>query len=307
MKKRKIFVVGSLNMDIVVSTDRLPKRGETLTGQSVHYIPGGKGANQAVCCAKLGADSTIFGMVGDDWFGTKVLDSLHTNGVDTSYIQIHKSTPTGVASITHMKEDNTIVVVPGTNGLLTETELQEFEVVIGENDILLTQLEIPLQTVSAALRIAKHKGAVTILNPAPYTSLPDELLKHVDYLTPNETEFEQMIGTTIFDEGSLRPAIQEWQNLHHHSTMIIVTRGKQGCSYLLNDNVVTVTPPNVDVIDTVGAGDAFNGGLAYGLASDWDISRCIDFAVKVSATAVTRFGAQNGMPTQDDVLQITAK
>ncbi|BBH25032.1 ribokinase [Paenibacillus baekrokdamisoli] len=305
MKKRKIVIVGSLNMDIVVSTDRLPRSGETLTGHSVHYIPGGKGANQAVCCAKLGADSTMIGLVGDDWFGTKVIDSLNANGVDTSYIQTLESASTGVASITHMKEDNTIIVVPGTNGMLTEAELQDLEQLIQEDDILLVQLEIPIQTVFTALRMAKQIGAVTILNPAPYTTLSDELLELVDYITPNETEFEQMIGRTFSGESSLEQAISDWQN--QRSAMMIVTRGKHGCSYFLHEDVVTVTPPEVNVIDTVGAGDAFNGGLAYGLMSGWSISHCIEFAIQVSAAAVTRFGAQDGMPTQDEVLQIAVK
>lgn len=296
-----IAVVGSLNMDIVVSAKQMPKIGETITGQAIHYIPGGKGANQAVGCARLESRVVMLGAVGADAFGVRLIDEMRDAGVHMDEV-LTLDNPTGTATIVHTPEDNCIIVVPGANGEYTTERLAGATHYLQQAKVVVAQLEIPLSTVEHALRTARDAGAVTILNPAPAASLSAELLRLADYLTPNETELEGLSGRTFETDEELTAILADWERTYAHK--VIVTRGARGCSYLDDSGeLVTVAPPAVQVVDTTGAGDAFNAALAYGLSEAWTLAESVRFAVRASALSVTRFGAQAGMPTRAEVIE----
>lgn len=294
----KVIVLGSINMDMVMETDRLPKVGETLLGQSINYYVGGKGANQAVAAARVGAKVSLIGKIGDDTFGSKVYKHLEQEKIDVSGVTSEKNIFTGVASIFKLKEDNAIVVLPGANMLLQDIETNLTENVKSD-DILLTQLEIPIETVQKGLSLAKAKGAVTILNPAPYDEKVIDILPVVDIITPNETEFEGLLGYSITDEGQFEKEMLNWSRTH--KTQLIVTRGRDGISYTTENEVITIPAKEVTVVDTTGAGDTFNGILAACLAKEMTVSEAIQLAGKGATLSVTKLGAQTGMPTLEDI------
>ncbi|MBO0468625.1 ribokinase [Enterococcus plantarum] len=294
----KVIVLGSINMDMVMETDRLPKVGETLLGQSIDYYVGGKGANQAVAAARVGAMVSLIGKIGDDTFGSKVYKHLEQEKIDVSGVTSEKNIFTGVASIFKLKEDNAIVVLPGANMLLQDIETNLTENVKSD-DILLTQLEIPIETVKKGLSLAKAKGAVTILNPAPYDEKVIDMLPVVDIITPNETEFEGLLGYSITDEGQFEKEMLNWSRTH--KTQLIVTRGGDGISYTTENEVITIPAKEVTVVDTTGAGDTFNGILAACLAKEMTVSEAIQIAGKGATLSVTKLGAQTGMPTLEDI------
>lgn len=285
-------------MDIVVSAHRMPKIGETFTGKEIHYVPGGKGANQAVCCAKLGTSVVMLGAVGSDSFGSQMISQLNDIGVNTDHV-LALDTPTGTAMILHTPEDNCIVIIPGANGEYTPEKLKPYEQHIMQAKVMLVQLEVPLSVVERSLQVARSSNVTTILNPAPANQLSKDLLMLADYLTPNETELEILCGQSFSSDDQLQDLLLRWEQDYRHK--VIVTRGAKGCSYLNNGKLSTIAPPLVDVVDTTGAGDAFNGALAYGLSKECPLEEAIQFAVKVSSLSVNRFGAQAGMPTLEEV------
>ncbi|MGN7410706.1 ribokinase [Sporosarcina sp. SAFN-010] len=298
--KKRIVVVGSLNMDIIISTDRLPEIGETILGNEVNYLPGGKGANQAVSIARLGGDVTMIGAVGQDEFGKSLLEQMDQNQVNTAFIDQVEDVKTGIADIFHVNHDNCIVVVPGANFTLTPEKITpEMEQLIAQSDVLLTQLEIPLETVQKVLEIANKHNVKTILNPAPAQTLPAELLQLVDYLTPNETEFALLAEHTFTTNDELAKLMEEWEATYNQT--LIVTLGDQGSAYLKEGKLVITPAEKVEVVDTTGAGDSFNGALALGIAEEKSLPEMIAFATKVAARAVTKFGAQDGMPHVADL------
>ncbi|VDG99063.1 Ribokinase [Lysinibacillus sphaericus] len=298
--KKRIVVVGSLNMDIIISTDRLPKIGETILGNEVNYLPGGKGANQAVSIARLGGDVTMIGAVGQDEFGKSLLEQMDQNQVNTAFIEQVEDVKTGIADIFHVNHDNCIVVVPGANFTLTPEKITpEMEQLIAQSDVLLTQLEIPLETVQKVLEIANKHNVKTILNPAPAQTLPEELLQLVDYLTPNETEFALLAEHTFTTNDELTNLMKKWEAAYNQT--LIVTLGEQGSAYLKEGEIVITPAEKVEVVDTTGAGDSFNGALAVGIAEEKSLPETIAFATKVAARAVTKFGAQDGMPYAADL------
>ncbi|MEO3946292.1 ribokinase [Gorillibacterium sp. CAU 1737] len=302
MRQPRIAVVGSLNMDLVVTAPRMPQAGETLTGESIHTISGGKGANQAVACARLGAQVDMIGAVGDDAFGRSLLSELEANGVSTEAVARLSNTPTGIASILHTAEDNSIVIVPGANGCVTASLVEAAAERIRQADVLLVQLEIPLDAVEASLRIARANWVRTILNPAPARSLPDSILYLADYFTPNETEFaffREASGLAPASDSDWEQALAGWWQRYGHQ--VILTRGREGASTLIGDQPVTVAAPAVQAVDTTGAGDCLNGAFGFGLASGWSLEQALAFAVKSASLSVTRFGAQAGMPTLREV------
>ncbi|MFD2115387.1 ribokinase [Paenibacillus yanchengensis] len=306
MNKPNIAVVGSLNMDLVVTVDRMPKIGETLPGESLKIIPGGKGANQAISCAKLGADVSMIGALGHDAFGEQILTQLNNHHMTTDYIAITKQAQTGTATILHTKEDNCIVAVPGANDHCTSTWITTQDAVWKQSDVLLVQLEIPISSVQTALELARLHQVKTIVNPAPAKPLSDEMLALADVFTPNETEFEFYCQSTITSEEELFFHMKRWQQKYDQQ-LLIVTRGKHGVSYVANNEIVTVhAPKNVAVVDTTGAGDCLNGALAYAIANDWELQDCLVFAVEAASLSVTKFGAQAGMPTLEEVQQRVA-
>jgi ribokinase len=294
----KVMVLGSINMDMVMTTDRLPKIGETLLGETIDYYVGGKGANQAVAAARFGASVALIGKVGDDTFGRKVYDHLKKEHIDMTAVSSEPNIFTGVASIFKLKTDNAIVVLPGANMLLEDISTP-LTIALTTKDILLTQLEIPLNTVRQGLIQAKEKGALTILNPAPYNERVPELLPFVDYITPNETEFEGLLGTAIQSSVELEAKMLSWAQ--EHQTQLIVTRGAEGISYVKENQVITIPAEKVQVVDTTGAGDTFNGIFAAGLAKGLPLHEAISLAGKGATLSVTKLGAQTGMPTAAEV------
>lgn len=301
MHKPNIAVIGSLNMDIVVEADRSPRLGETILGREAHFIPGGKGANQAVATARLGAKTTMVGAVGKDGFGTTLLEALAADGIETGKVKVVEGVATGIASILVAEKDNHIVVVPGANAHCLPEDLEQLEEVISQADTVLLQLEIPLETVCAAAELAKRLGKTVILNPAPAQNLPEHLLKNIDYITPNRSELSLLTG--IPTDGDLSSLEKEMEVLLEKGPChVVTTLGSQGSAYMSKERKITFVPSlKVPVVDTTGAGDAFNGGLAYALATGNTLHDAVLFATKVSAQAVTKFGAQAGMPTLEEL------
>ncbi|MCZ8522500.1 MULTISPECIES: ribokinase [Paenibacillus] len=299
MKRPRIAVVGSLNMDIVVSMPRMPQKGETVQGTDIHYIPGGKGANQAVGCARLGAEVSMIGAAGSDRFGSEMLERLRREGIDVSGV-LKAEGATGTATILHTSEDNCIVVVPGANACCTAEHVERHKERIESADVLLVQLEVPLETVHRALEIARQAGVRTVLNPAPAKVLPAPLLSLTDILTPNESEFALLSGEQDTAEEVLRRVMAAWQQDYGHQ--VILTRGRLGSSWLDEGEALQSAPAlPVETVDTTGAGDAFNAALCWGLASGWELQRAADFACRAASVSVTRFGAQDGMPRLEEV------
>jgi len=299
MKTPKLLVIGSLNMDIVVETDRYPRVGETILGTNVRFIPGGKGANQAVAAARLGAETAMIGAVGEDAFGGELLRALRADGVDVSGVATERGTPSGVASIYVAEGDNSIVVVPGANARVSPEHIDRNEALVRAADIVLLQLEIPVETVLYAARKAKALGKRVLLNPAPAQPLPDELFELVDYVTPNRTELARYTGMDVAAD-TLERAMRRMRELG--AANVVTTLGGDGSAFLDDDGAMrTALGYRVAVVDTTGAGDCFNAALAFSIAQGKPLSEAVDFAGMASALAVTAFGAQAGMPTAAQV------
>lgn len=283
-------------MDLVSTTDRFPNKGETILGTDFKNIPGGKGANQAVAAAKLGADVTMIGCVGDDPFGPPLIENLKANGVNTDNVEPVTGVPTGIAAITVADQDNTIIVIPGANHHVTPEVVQSHEEVIKESDLILLQFEIPMESVKQAVELAAKHGTKVVLNPAPAQSVELDLLEKVDFLTPNEHELEILLDT---DEK------KEFYQLNREK--FFITQGEKGVLYYDGEKEVLVPSYKVDVVDTTGAGDTFNGGFSVAIAEGKSLKEaCYDGNI-VGAISVSKFGAQTGMPTKDEVANFLAK
>lgn len=291
MKKPKILVIGSINMDLVTQTNIIPKVGETVLGEHFFTVPGGKGANQAVAAAKLGADVTLLGCVGDDAFGSELKQHLQTQGVNTAHIQTNSETSTGVASITLSEGDNSIIVVPGANHKLTPALVQQHEKLIANADLILLQLEIPLDSVVAATELAQKHQVPVILNPAPMQKLSKNLILQAAYITPNEHELESLLASTNLSE-------EETNILKEKS---IVTKGAKGIQLYESGKEQLVRGYQVEAVDSTGAGDTFNGALAVSLSTGSPLIKASQFANAAAALSVTKLGAQAGMPTKEEV------
>lgn len=289
MKKPVITVIGSLNMDLVTVTERVPQKGETITGQSFSTFPGGKGANQAVAAARLGAEVYMLGKVGNDSFGKQLKLLLSEDGIHDQFVEISSTKETGTASITISEQDNRIIVVPGANYEVTPEWVERRESIIANSDLLLIQLEIPLPTVMKATEIANKYGLPVILNPAPYQKLPKKLIERVTFITPNESEFEQLLSGIPSEEQEMITA------------KCIVTKGENGVDFYINHEKQSVPAVKVDVVDTTGAGDTFNGALAVAYAKTKNLKESILFAVHAASLSVMKMGAQTGMPSMEDM------
>ncbi|WEK54609.1 MAG: ribokinase [Candidatus Cohnella colombiensis] len=302
-RKPVIVVIGSLNMDIVIEADRQPQMGETILGNKITFLPGGKGANQAVALARLGARTVMIGAVGNDAFGQQMIASLDREGVDTSGIKIVDGEVTGLASILLAQGDNCIVCIPGANAHCTPEDVERNLSIIEAADMILLQMEIPLDTIRYTITTAKRLGKRVILNPAPATPLPADLLEQVDYLTPNFSELQILLET---NEGNVTELIKQMQvrKVDH----IIVTQGDEGATFVGQDGLVgRVSSHKVNVVDTTGAGDAFNAGLAFSIAMNESLKDAVFFANATAAQAVTKYGAQNGMPNIEDVKKLLSE
>lgn len=280
-------------MDLVTVTEKMPQKGETINGQTFSTFPGGKGANQAVAAARLGAEVNMLGKVGDDLFGQKLKEILANENVNVDFVEVAANNETGTASIIISDDDNRIIVVSGANKEVTPEWVISHEEQIRKSDMLLLQLEIPLESVMKATQIAKKCKIPVILNPAPYRKLPTELIKEVTYLTPNEHEFKQLLEEATNEELAIIRAKS------------IVTKGEEGVEFLLNNEKTTVNALKVDVVDTTGAGDTFNGALAVALSMKLDIKEAVLFASIAGSLSVTKLGAQSGMPSLKEVKSIS--
>src|SRR5579863_6728227 len=282
----RVVVVGSINMDLVTETDTFPRLGETLFGRRFARYPGGKGANQAVAAARLGAEVTMIGCVGADAFGDEMKAMLVREGVDTRWVSTGREA-TGIAAITLSAGDNAIVVVPGANHELSTADVDRAEQAFHDADVVLAQLEVPLATVRHAARVAHAYGKPFFLNPAPAVALPDELLELTTLLTPNEHELAAALQT----HGAHWKAV-----LQRMPGRIAMTHGKDGAYYTTDDGDLQHQPGfSVEAVDTTGAGDTFNGALA----AFWHmgVAEAMRRANAAGALSVTRAGAQGGMPT----------
>ncbi|QUH25839.1 ribokinase [Serpentinicella alkaliphila] len=301
-----IVVVGSLNMDLVTYTNRMPVIGETIIGKSFKQIPGGKGANQADAIAKLGSTVRMIGCVGEDVMGETLLESLYKDGVDISMVKRVKGVATGIASITvDSSANNSIIVVPGANNMLSIEDIKEYEQAIQDSDIVVAQLEVPIETVKYVIKSAKLKGKITILNPAPAAELDDDLLSYVDILIPNKTELELLSGLQVSDDNDLYHATQVLLNKGVRD--LIVTLGSKGCVHINNSGTRVYPAYKVQAIDTTAAGDSFIGAIAVGLSEGMSYEQVIPFATAVGALTVTKEGAQSSMPLRSEVEAFTRK
>lgn len=294
----KVAILGSVNMDIVLSVGRLPQIGETISGEDIHYFVGGKGANQSVAAARCGGQASFIGKVGNDAFGSRILTQLQKESLDLTHLTIEENNPTGIANIYKLPEDNCIVIIPGANGAVDEDYVDQISETIQGSKVLLMQMEIPITSICKALEIAKANQVITIVNPAPFQAQILDLLPCIDYITPNELEFAAMLGVSGASPN-LEDDLLHWQSRHH--TQIILTRGKEGISFVDNGKVVTIPGHRVRAVDTTGAGDAFNGILATQLSHGHDLVAAIRYANAGAALSVTKLGAQTGMPTGEEI------
>lgn len=294
-KPPKICVVGSSMIDLISRVPRLPKLGETLIGSSFHLGYGGKGANQAVMAAKLGARVTMVNKVGRDVFGEGTLKNYGEHGIDTTHVLFDESRFSGVAPIfVDDNAQNFIVIVPGANSGLSPADVHKAEQAILDADILICQLEIPVETTLEAFRIAKRGNVRTILNPAPAAPIPDELLELSDICAPNETETEllagQPVGTLAEAEAAARML------LSRGARRVILTLGERGALVVDQDAVENIPAVQVDAVDPTGAGDAFIGSLALYLGEGLSLRDAVRRANAVAALSVTRIGTQVSFP-----------
>ncbi|MGM5471643.1 ribokinase [Bacillus pumilus] len=285
-----IVVVGSCSMDLVVTSNKRPNAGETVLGESFKTVPGGKGANQAVASARLGADVYMIGRVGDDTYGQDILSNLQDQGVRTSYMKPVTEMESGTAHIILAEGDNSIVVVKGANNEVTPDYVREALSTIDDIGMVLIQQEIPEETVEAVCAICSEKEIPVILNPAPARKVSQQVLDQATYITPNEHE-----AVLMFNGRSIEDALRQYPN------KLLITEGKNGVRYFDGLKEVLVPGFPVEAVDTTGAGDTFNGALAVALTEGKSLYDALAFANLAASMSVTKFGAQGGMPTREEL------
>lgn len=294
-----ILVIGSINMDLVINTDEIPNVGETVLGNNIIQNPGGKGANQGVAIAKLGKNVNFLGMVGQDVFGKESLESMEKSGINIGNIK-RIDDSTGIAVITVDKDgNNNIIAVLGANNKVDDNYLEENIDIFKDSEIVVFQLEIPINTVKYGLEIAKKLGKVTVLNPAPAAELDDDILKNVDILIPNEHELKRITKMDISDKDSIVNASKSL--IDKGISEVIVTLGEKGVMHINKDKYKSYSSYNVKVVDTTAAGDSFIGGFVSSYIEDKDINRAIDIGQKTAALCIQKPGAQPAMPIREEV------
>jgi len=298
--RRQILVVGSSNTDMVIKAAHLPRPGETILGGTFFMNPGGKGANQAVAIARLGGSVTFICKTGSDIFGHQSQQLFEEEGINTSYVFSDSGNPSGVALITvDEKAENCIVVASGANANLLPSDLAKAEEAIEQADLILMQLEVPMETVCFVADIAWQKGKKVILNPAPAHPLPADLLRHLYLITPNETEAEMITGVKITDESSAGEAARLLSEMGVQH--VIITLGSKGALIYSDGKTEMVPALKVEAVDTTAAGDVFNGALTVALSEGRSLKEAARFACKASAISVTRVGAQSSAPYRNEV------
>jgi len=299
----RVVVAGSINMDVVATAERHPKIGETVAGHEVLYFPGGKGANQAVAAAKLGAPTMLIGRLGQDAFGSELKVFLAAQGVDLRFVRETPEVHTGTAIITLANADNTIVVIPGANGLVGADDI--CAVALATGDIAVSQFEIPVPAIRTFFEHARATGATTVLNPAPARPCDSGLLDLVDILILNETELGLLAQTELRDTDDVASFVAAARSLQAGRGQIIcVTLGKRGVLALVNGEPLAVPGRDVTAVDTTGAGDCFVGALAAQLAQATPLRTALDYANAAASICVQRMGAAPSMPTAAEVAAI---
>lgn len=283
----KVVVVGSINVDMVFVSDKRPVAGETVLGKTFSLIPGGKGANQAVAAAKLGADSIMVGCMGLDSNSDFAMDNLKSVNVNTDCIDVIQDVPTGVANIIVAEGDNSIIVISGANYEVNIKTINKYKDIILSADIVLMQLEIPLETVEYTLELCAKNNVNVLLNPAPAVELSSSMIENATYITPNEHELKVILGKDCDTEAEMKK----------YPNKLIVTLGSKGAKYFDGVEMKLVPSHKVEVVDTTGAGDTFCGAMAAALVRGDSLEDAIKFANKAAAYSITKLGAQSGMPT----------
>ncbi len=292
-----IIVVGSLNTDLVVRTPRFPEPGETISGEDLQVIPGGKGANQAVAAARHGTQVSMLGRVGRDNFGDFLLNNLKQNHVDVQSVQRDDASTGTAIIVVDSNGQNSIVLSAGANGNVSSADVDNFS--FKNHKLLLLQLEIPIPTVLSAIRRAHESGLHIILNPAPATQLPEEIISNIDYLIPNETELSLLTNMDVNDIPSAERAAKSL--LERGVKNVIVTLGDRGALIVNNETSTQIDTYKVNVVDTTAAGDAFIGGFAYSRLQNKSLEESVRYGCACGALATTKFGAQPSLPTKEDV------
>jgi len=299
---KKIAVIGSSNTDMIIQTQRIPRPGETILGGRFSIASGGKGANQAVASARAGGDVSFIARVGDDMFGKTAIEGFEKDKINTEHIIIDKNQPSGVAFIFVADDgENSIGVASGANANLSVNDINKTSGIIRSADILLMQLEIPVETVEYAVSLANKHGTKVILNPAPAQALSDSLLQNVFIFTPNETEAEFFTGLKIEKKGDAQKAADVL--LKKNINTVIITLGAKGALIATASKKEFVPGFKVNAVDTTAAGDVFNGTLAVAIAEGKELEHATSFANAAAALSVTRLGAQPSAPDLNEILK----
>jgi ribokinase len=305
MSQSRIAVVGSSNTDMIIQLERIPRPGETILGGQFATAAGGKGANQAVAAARAGGQVTFVARVGRDMFGDQAVAGFVNDGINVDYIVRDETAPSGVALIFVAQDgENCIAVAGGANGLLSSADVERAASALTDASTLVMQLETPLPTVLAAAQRAAAAGVRVILNPAPAQPLPEELLQHVSILTPNETEAELLTGIAVDDDTTAYQAAEKLMDRGVQN--VILTLGARGALVVSSQTRQLVPGFEVDAVDTVAAGDVFNGALAVALGEGQSLLSAAQFANAAAAISVTRLGAQPSAPTREEIEQLRA-
>jgi len=295
-----VVVIGSYNLDFIINSEKIPAPGETVIGEDCRSFHGGKGANQAVAASRAGASVTFIGKSGDDIYGVNARLNLGKENINLEYFTIDHGTSTGMAYvIVNRSGENSIVVIPGANSRLSAEDIEKSDAAFGSADIVLIQLEIPLDTVAAVVRKARVHNVPVILNPAPYKHLPESLLKDITILTPNIIEAEAQSGFNLTSEEGLRQCFGYFHQAGVRD--VLITMGNRGACHGTKEKHIIYNGIPVKAVDTTGAGDVFNGVLAALLAASYPLHEAIPRANAAAAISVTRSGAQNSSPHADEI------
>ena len=295
----KLLVVGSLNMDMAISVSQIPQKGETVLAKEINYIPGGKGANQAYAMAKLGAEVAMIGCVGADRNGSKLLQSLQSVCVNTKGIQIFKNQPTGIAAIAVEETgENSIIVISGANAMLTKQWIKQQEKYIDECDIVIAQLETPIESICAVAELAKQKGKMMLLDPAPAVKdLPETLLQNISIIKPNETELQILTQKPTTTEQEIVEAANVL--LKKGVEKVVVTLGEKGAILVTEKEHTVFASKKVKAVDTTAAGDAFNAAFCIRLAQGASVDEAARYGNAAGAMTAAAYGSLPSMPTKE--------
>lgn len=292
MQKKRIGVIGSINTDIVCITKNLPQIGETVVGSDFKIMHGGKGANEAVACARLGESVNLLACVGGDEFSKSALANLQNEGVHITAVDQIKKAKGGIANITISQKNNQIIVIPGANELLDEKYIKKYSSRLKECSIVGCQFEVPISSLLVASEICKQNNIKFVLNPSPIKEYPKILFDNADYVIVNEVEIKSVEG---YDESNPLKVLEKYKN------KLILTAGNEGCYCFINNKLVSVPALKIDVVDTTGAGDTFLGAFMVAINNNLDLEKSLKFANICAGLKTTKLGAQAGMPKLNEV------